>query len=101
MSKIKIMIKEPEKTPYFTEIENSLEEMQKAVGGYIETVTIASDLVIICNEEGRVRDFPYNCNICGISFVGTILFCGILNDEFCDVPFSEYDFCFGIFGGRR
>lgn len=67
-------------------IPNELEALQTIVGGYIETVTLATDLVIICNEEGKLLDLPYNCDICGASFVGTIIFAGINGDEFADVP---------------
>lgn len=84
--KIKVLIKEPGKNPRSVWISNTLENLQKTVGGYIETVTLASDLVIICNEEGRLKDLPYNCNICGVDFVGTIILCGIEGDEFSNIP---------------
>ncbi len=84
--KIKVIIKDPGKKPRCVYISNTLENLQKTVGGYIETVTIASDMCIICNEEGRFRNLPYNCDICGVSFVGTIIFVGVSEDEFCDVP---------------
>lgn len=84
--KIKVIIKEPAKKPRCVWISNTLENLQKTVGGYIETVTVASDMVIICNEEGRLRNLPYNCDVCGVSFVGTIIFCGVSEDEFCDIP---------------
>ncbi len=84
--KINVIIKEPGKMPVISEIDNELTAFQKVVGGYIETVTLASDMCIICNEEGRLRDLPYNCDICGSSFVETIIFCGVSEGEFCDVP---------------
>ena len=84
--KIKVIIKDPGKKPRCVHISNTLLNLQKVVGGYIETVTIASDMCIICNEEGRLRNLPYNCDICGVSFVGTIVFVGVSEDEFCDVP---------------
>ena len=52
---MKVIIKEPGQRPRVTEIENSLSELQQAVGGYIETVTLAEDCCIICNEEGRFK----------------------------------------------
>ena len=82
---MKVIIKEPGQRPRVTEIENSLSELQQAVGGYIETVTLAEDCCIICNEEGRLQGLPYNLTFCGVSFVGTILFVGIAGDEFADL----------------
>lgn len=52
---ILVAIKKPGELPGLEPLfENSLEAFQKAVGGYIEVVTVASDLVLICNEEGRL-----------------------------------------------
>ena len=83
---IRVYIKEPGNDVYEKYVENSLEEMQSIVGGYIETVTIATDLVVICNEEGRMMGLPYNCNLLGMDFVGTIIFAGVDGDKFGDVP---------------
>lgn len=88
--KIKVLIKRPDGRPRVEWVLNRLENLQKIVGGYIETVTFADDLVIICNEEGLLKDLPYNCNICGIDFVGTIIFIGAKDDKFTDCP-VEYN----------
>ncbi len=37
---------------------------------------------------------PYNCDICGVSFVGPIIFVGIDDEEFTDVP-KPIDFLIG------
>ena len=65
------------------EIDNTLQALQAAVGGYIETVTIADDLCLICNEEGRLLGLKESAQICGTQFVGPILFVGINGEEFC------------------
>lgn len=64
--------------------------MQTEVGGYIETVTIASDAVVICNEEGVLLGMPYNCRFFDVDFVGTILVVGCDRDKFCDVPEADF-----------
>lgn len=88
---MKIIIKEPGQRPRATEIENSLSALQQAVGGYIETVTLAEDCCIICNEEGRLQGLPYNLTFCGVSFVGTILFVGVAGDEFADLSEQQVE----------
>lgn len=90
-SPIKVVIKEPGKLPYYDEIPNELEILQKTVDGYIETVTLASDLVVICNEEGRLLANAANCTISGVSFVGTIILAGIDGEEFGDLPEALQD----------
>lgn len=73
------------------EIDNTLESLQKTVGGYIEVVTLCTDLAIICDEEGRLKGLPRNCQICGADFVGTIVAVGVDGDEFCDCPLTLED----------
>ena len=77
--------KAPGCAPEPRDIPNTLEDLQATVGGYIETVTIASDAVIICNEEGRLHGLPHNCRVFGVDFVGPILIAGVDEDEFTDL----------------
>lgn len=88
---MKVIYKEPEGDFRQMVIPNELKPLQDLVGGYIETVTIFDDLTIICNEEGRILGLPYNCEICGIDFVGPVILVGRNEDEFCDVPISVID----------
>ena len=59
---MKAIRKKPGCEPEIVEVENMLEALQQEVGGYIETVTVASDTAIICNEEGRIFDLPHCCH---------------------------------------
>ena len=97
---MKGIIKEPGQRPRVTKIENSLSALQEAVGGYIETVTLAKDCCIICNEEGRLQGLPYNLKFGGISFVGTILFVGVAGDEFCSLSERKTNFLMQCLEGR-
>ena len=81
-----VLKKEPGKEPVLTAVENTLSALQEAVDGYIETVTMADDFVVICNEEGCIQSLPYNCTLLGdIDLYGTILIAGMKDDEFTDV----------------
>ena len=74
---MKVVRKEVHCNPHVVEIGNTLEALQKEVGGYIETVTMFTDMAIICNEEGRLMGMEHNLEFAGIEFVGTVLFVGI------------------------
>ena len=87
---MKAIRKKPGCEPELIDIDNTLAALQQEVGGYIETVTIASDAVVICNEEGVLLGMPYNCRVCGVDFVGTVLIVGTKGDEFCDVPEADF-----------
>ena len=76
-----VIYKAPECPPEPRDIPNTLEELQATVGGYIETVTLAADTAIICNEEGRLLGLPYNCRFLGVDFVGPILVVGVAGDK--------------------
>ena len=78
----------------------SLEAFQKAVGGYIEVVTVASDLVLICNEEGRLLDMPFNTTICGMDFYGPVLAVGTKGDGFASIRGSVVPAILKLLNGR-
>jgi len=81
-----VIYKAPGKAPEVIDIPNTLQALQEKVGGYIETVTIATDAAIICNEEGRIMGLPHNCVLRDVDFVGPILIVGIKGPEFTDLP---------------
>ena len=67
-------------------IDNDLKALQDYVGGYIETYTISHNVTVICNEEGRILDLPYNVTFVGHRFCGPILIVGVKGDDFTDCP---------------
>jgi hypothetical protein len=38
----------------------SLKEMQQIVGGYIQFVYLDANEIMVCNEEGKLMNLPYN-----------------------------------------
>jgi len=57
---LKVIFKEVGKDPVVMEIENTLEVKQKLVGGLIEVVPYKDDLLLICNEEGKISNLKPN-----------------------------------------
>ncbi len=88
---MKAIIKYPGEDPRQWNVPNTLEGLQAVVGGYIEVVRLFEDMAVICDEEGRLKGLPYNCEVCGVDFVGTILFVGTNEDEFKDIPVEDLD----------
>lgn len=85
---ITVLVKHPGHPPHMVMVKNELEPLQKLVSGYIETVTICSDLVLICNEDGLLRGLPDNCQLCGMQLVGTIILAGVDGEEFDSCPLT-------------
>ena len=88
MKKIRVIIKSPGEKPRSVWISNSLENLQKHVGGYIEINRIATNLVIVCDEEGRLKDKPFCAKILNWNFVGTIILAGFEGGELADCPLT-------------
>lgn len=63
---MKVIWKKPGRPPETAEVENTLAALQEAVGGRIETVRLAEDACIVCNEEGWLQRLPYNCRVGGM-----------------------------------
>lgn len=82
--KIRLMIKEPYKVPYEAEIENTLEEFQRIVGGYIETFPCPGvpEAMIICNEEGKILGLDPNLFAMSDVIAGTVIVVGNVGDKF-------------------
>lgn len=76
---MRAIIKEVGKSPEVKEIENELAEFQRLVGGYIEVVHLG-DILLICNEEGKLKELPKNFRIGNDVIAGTAVFVGFNND---------------------
>ena len=63
--KIKCLLIKPYELPKLIEIENTLKAKQKIVGGYIEVVYLQNDndVLLICNEEGKINGLKLNRDI--------------------------------------
>ena len=58
---MQVIVVEPEKKPEVREIGDSLESMQKIVGGLIEAVyPFDEPVALIANEEGKLLNLPLN-----------------------------------------
>lgn len=71
------------------EIENDLRALQHAVDGYIETLGLQDGAVMIVDEEGLLKEKPYNALaslVAGTGIHGTAIIVGTDGEEFDDVP---------------
>ena len=85
---IRVLVVKPEEEPEERTIENMLEAMQEIVGGYIETVTLEDELVLICNEEGKLNGLPMNRTITepyDDMICGTFLLAGVDGEYFASL----------------
>lgn len=89
--KLTVVMVEPHKTPYVTEITDELSALQRCVGGYIEVVGNGDGTLIICNEEGKLIGLEGNRRIHdGASVIaGTFFIVGEDGENFRSLTGSE------------
>ena len=76
---MQILVVEPERRPEVREINDSLEEMQGIVGGFIQPICPFEDSVaLVCNEEGKFMDLPANRGLRD------------KNGQLCDIVFGTF-----------
>lgn len=57
---LRIVLKKVGKNPEIMNIENTLDAKQKLVGGLIEVVGLTEDILLVCNEEGKLDNLLPN-----------------------------------------
>lgn len=89
--KLTVVMVEPHKTPYVTEISDELSALQRCVGGYIEVVGNGDGTLIICNEEGKLQGLEGNRRIRdGMSIIaGTFFVVGEDGENFRSLTENE------------
>lgn len=84
---MKILIKEPGKDPCTMVITNNLHLLQQLVDGPIEAHTLTDGLVMIVNEEGKLKGLEPNFYVAAFddTILGTALFMGEDGEDFADI----------------
>lgn len=76
MSKIRVLIVEPNKEPYQKRINHTLEDMQNVVGGLLEYIELEHNVDLIYNEEGKIYNLQMNRAIQNDIIAGTFFIAG-------------------------
>ena len=76
MSKIRVLIVEPNREPYKKRINHTLEDMQNVVGGLLEYIELEHNVDLIYNEEGKIYNLQMNRAIQNDIIAGTFFIAG-------------------------
>lgn len=88
---MKILFKEPNRPFEVKEIENNLETLQQLVGGYIEVVPYKDNIVIICDEEGKLKGKEINISFSYDVIAGNCLFVGTNEGDFTSLTDKQIE----------
>ena len=85
---MKVLIVEPGKHSRKADIAHTLESMQAIVDGCIEITYPWKDAVgLVCNDEGLLRQLPFNRLVApGSGIFGTFFLCGLGEEDLTDLP---------------
>ncbi len=95
--KVKCIVKRTDEVyGHMTNISASLENLQRTIGGYIEPIYIGDvkkdgkdyDIVVICDEEGKLKGKEPNIVLGQDVICGDIIVIGAYREDFCDVPIT-------------
>jgi hypothetical protein len=88
-----VLMVEPGKAPYETQIGSDLQSMQALVGGYIEAVyPYGEPVALVCNEEGKLDGLPLNRALRDADgdiydiVAGNFFIVGLGQNDFIDLP---------------
>lgn len=84
--KLKVIYKQVGKDPIVMEIDDILEAKQKLVGGLIEVVPYKEDLLLVCNEEGKILNQKPNLDF-GYDYIAGN--CFVVGDDFENAGFKS------------
>ena len=98
---MRVIYKEPGKEPRTMVIPNELKVLQDLVGGYIETLKIADNVVMIINEEGKLLDLAPNFFVGAIADVilGPVVICEEDGEDFALLSDHNVELIGGILRG--
>ncbi len=85
---INVVYIKPNEHPESIKVKNELEQFQKLVGGYIETMYLDVDTCLICNEEAKLIGLEGNRRVGNDIIAGSFLVVGV-NDGDSFVSLTE------------
>ena len=95
---LRVVFVEPGKPAQIKIIPNTLEAMQRAVGGYIEaTYPFSEEVCLVSNEEGKICHLPYNRALRDTNgsildvIAGSFFLCGCGEEDFVGLTDRQVD----------
>lgn len=91
--KISVIHLQADKLAKVVEVEDDYKAMQKLVGGYMQTISLADDgVLLVCNDEGKINGSPLNRAIYDETekemveiIAGDCFICGTKGENFCSL----------------
>jgi hypothetical protein len=90
---MKILKVEPHKKGYVKDINNTLEDLQNEVGGFIQVCYMPNDIVAIVDEEGLIKHLEPNMYLPRYGMIcGNIIFAKNNDEDFDSLTDEDIDY---------
>lgn len=86
---IRVVYKKPGRTPRMSLIRNELKALQDRVDGYIETVSLMDNIVMVVNEEGKLKKMQPNFLYGFDTIVGPAVFVATERDKMVSLTYDQ------------
>ncbi len=97
MSKIRVLIVEPNEEPKQVKIEHTLKNLQHIVEGTIDIIELKHNIDLVINDEGKITGLPLNRVIKYDVIAGTFIVTGQHNGETISLSKKQIRECKKIF----
>lgn len=96
--KEKVVVKRVGEEPEVKEINvRDLKETQSIVEGYIQTVRLPNNILMVVNEEGLIKELPLNFEINESPFFGNVYFCSADDEDFIGLDDFQIQYLLEMF----
>ena len=102
---MRAVLKKPGKNPEVVDIENTLNGIRSAVGGYFQAVVFSEEenIIMLCDEEGKLNGLDYNFSMRGKDsriiddVVGNVLFVSAGDEDFRELNKKQIQYLMDCF----
>lgn len=100
-NRISVVVAKAGEQPELTEIDNTLEALQSAVGGWIQVISLSERILVVMDEEGKLKGYKDNFHIPHDTVVGTAVFVASEGEEFGSLTAEEQSQVIGFLNRNR
>lgn len=100
-NRIKVVLAKAGEQPELVEMDNTLEALQSAVGGWIQVINLSDRVLAVINEEGKLEGLKANFQIPHDIVVGNAVFVAADGEEFGSLTVAEQAAVMGFLQRNR
>ena len=97
MSKLSCVVVPVGQKPYVHEVENEIRSLQELVGGYIELLHLSPSILLICDEESKLKGREGNRHVGHEIIAGQFIVVGDAGESFRSLTSVEQKIVLSFF----